>query len=151
MRAAQIHEHIGITKIATLFEVRAEQRLADIVLTSLNSSECQQRMGGSAVGHPANQVESELDAERCTSRAQLLVHFLQSSGITKLAHEVLVSIHPIGRELRIQFECAPAYFDVQMRTLLARQLEAALANEAPWTDGVGIDLDLHGSGIVKEP
>ena len=129
-------------------EIGVEQGLDDRVLARLTllgllAGVADQAVRIDGVGRVFHALEGKIDALGLAGRADLVVDRLGVAGAAELELEILAPVHAAGRHVRVELEGAPVDRQVRLRPLGKGALQPALADEAPGTDRVGEDVDVH--------
>ncbi len=152
-RHTGLDQHRAVRQVLAKLEVGAEQRLPDRVLHAVLAGQpqhpmCRQR------GHPhLAPAEVHRQAFRTRRGLGLAEDLLGALDATELAHIGLAQRHRGVVRVRVQLERLPV--DIEFRRIGAQQLhallETMLADPAPGTDHVGVDVDSHPPDMGPAP
>ena len=135
-RLRQIGEHGEVADVAAVQEIRLEQRLGDGVVALERLGVADEPVRVHRVRRHADPIETEVDALDRADLADRGVQALRLRGVAELHGEVALALHAVGRHGGVELEGAPADGRAQGRARRQRALQAPLADEAPWTNGI---------------
>jgi hypothetical protein len=129
--------------VAPLLEIGAEQGFDQAIGLALLAREADEAMRGNGVRRPTDAVEGEFDALGGAGVAHRVVDPGGADRTAELRDEIRFPADAGGRHVGIELKGAPADRDAEIRALRQGARQAALADEAPGTDQIGDDVDMH--------
>lgn len=139
-------ELLEAANIPGVEEKSAKQGIGDRVAFSVFGPIADQRVRSDRVWCAGNRFEIEIDFLSQPDRGDMIVETVCLLGAAELADEIGVSFHSAFRHGRVQLKGAPMHDCLDVRALGERSPEPPLADEAPRTDRVGIDVDGNAHG-----
>src|SRR6185437_12048101 len=101
------------------------------------------------VGTLLDAVELKVDPFVRARLTQRITHRLGLRIVAELRAHIRLAIHALGRHLRVKAIGAPADLERHLGPLRQSLLQPAFADEAPRTNRVGNDVDLHGRSLAR--
>jgi fatty-acyl-CoA synthase len=138
----------GVAHIDAFDEIGPEQRLDEPVGAPSALGASHQAVRVLRVGSRHDALERKRDADRGARFARALIDSLRVMRAAELEREVFVPRHTVGRHVGIELEWPPGNLGFDVRPLRQRALEPALADEAPGTDHVEHDIDVHEGSLA---
>ncbi len=139
-------QHVQVADVPALFEEGAQDGLLHRALPGSFGNR-DQDVGQAGIGLDLDRVEVEVDIQLGTYGGQLLGDGRDPLPATKFFLVVRVTVHAARGHIRIQLKGMPVDFELKFRALSHGSLEAAFADEAPGTHGVGDDVDTHSASL----
>jgi hypothetical protein len=124
-------------------EIRLEQGLDDFSGTAFEHCEPHQPVGPQGIRRAPDAIEGEIDPFGAPGSRDRLMGFLGAARAAKSHRKIKLARDAVGRHVRIELKSAPRQRRRQLGSKRQRALEPALPDEAPGTDHIRDDVDLH--------
>jgi hypothetical protein len=114
------------------------------ILTALLLREPDEAMGVEGIRRPGDPIKGELDPVSLTGFGYAFLDRTPGLCAAELRVKIDAPVHAFLRHRRIQLERSPRNVRLlRVSDSLECLFQSALPDEAPGTDDIGIDLDLH--------
>jgi hypothetical protein len=139
-----LSQRIEIPDLAPLREVCLKEGLGYFILTALLLGEPDEAMGVEGIRRPLDPIEGKDNPIRLTGFGYAFLDRPPGLCAAELCVEIDAPVHAFLRHRRIQLERSPCNMCLlRVPGRLDRLFQSTLPDEAPGTDDIGVNLDLH--------